>query len=441
MSDRKIYVLDTSVLLHNPQAMFSFQDNEIVLPIIVLDEVDKFKRGSQEVNRNARVVIKNIDKLREQGNIEEGVPLGKDGILKIAIKSNNIDLLPAGFQTNHDNLIIATALAIKKNQPEKKVVMVSKDINMRVKAQALGLKSEDYRADKVNLDELYTGEDFCQISDEEMALFYEKGYYELHNASYYTNQYITLGTPTNKKALGRYDKESNRINLLKDLKGDVFGIKSMNKEQRFALDMLLDDSILLVTMLGKAGTGKTILALAAGLQKVLNDKVYRKMSVYRPLIPMGKDIGYLPGKEGEKLSPWMHPIFDNLEFLLSSYSTTGKKTSTEGKLDSLITSKLVEIASLTFIRGRSLPQQYLIIDEAQNLTPHEAKTIITRAGEGTKIVLTGDAYQIDNPYLDSTSNGLTFIVEKFKDQKIYAHITLTKGERSALAELAANLLH
>ncbi len=440
MSDRKIYVLDTSVLLHNPQALFSFQDNEIVLPIIVLDEVDNFKRGSQEVNRNARVVIKNIDKLREQGNIEEGVPLGKDGILKIAIKSNNFDLLPAGFQANHDNLIIATALAIRKNNPEKKVIMVSKDINMRVKAQALGLKSEDYRADKVNLDELYTGEDFCQISDEEMALFYEKGYHEPVNVSYYTNQYITVGTPTNKKALGRYDRESNRINLLKDLKNDVFGIKSMNKEQRFALDMLLDDSVLLVTMLGKAGTGKTILALAAGLQKVLNDKVYRKMSVYRPLIPMGKDIGYLPGKEGEKLSPWMHPIFDNLEFLLSSY-TTSKKTSMESKLDSLITSKLVEIASLTFIRGRSLPQQYLIIDEAQNLTPHEAKTIITRAGEGTKIVLTGDAYQIDHPYLDSTSNGLTFIVEKFKDQKIYAHITLTKGERSPLAELAANLLH
>jgi PhoH-like ATPase len=375
MSDRKIYVLDTSVLLHNPQAMFSFQDNEIVLPIIVLDEVDKFKRGSQEVNRNARVVIKNIDKLREQGNIEEGVPLGKDGIFKIAIKSNNFDLLPAGFQANHDNLIIATALAIKKENPEKKVIMVSKDINMRVKAQALGLKSEDYRADKVNLDELYTGEDLCQITDEEMAIFYEKGYHEPNNVSYNTNQYITVGTPTNKKALGRYDRESNRINLLKDLKNDVFGIKSMNKEQRFALDMLLDDSVLLVTMLGKAGTGKTILALAAGLQKVLNDKVYRKMSVYRPLIPMGKDIGYLPGKEGEKLSPWMHPIFDNLEFLLTSY-TTSKKTSIESKLDSLITSKLVEIASLTLIRGIKSAQQYLIIDEDRTLPPMKQKQLL-----------------------------------------------------------------
>jgi len=440
LNNRKIYVLDTSVLLHNAQALFSFENNEIVLPLIVLDEVDRFKRGSEEVHRNARKAIKNIDKLREQGNIEEGVPLGYDGIFKIAIKSNHHKYIPEGFQTNNDNLIIATALEVKKNNPERKVVLVSKDINMRVKAQALGLNSEDYRADKVNLDELYTGQDIYHINDEDMSLFYDRGEIAISSdISYFPNQFIVLESPFNKKALGRYDGERHRIILLKDMKNDVFGIRALNKEQRFALEMLLDDKILLVTMLGKAGTGKTILALAAGLQKVLNEKLYRKMSVYRPLIPMGKDIGYLPGKEEEKLTPWMHPIFDNLEFLLSSIPSN-KKMSPESKLDNLISSKIVEISSLTFIRGRSLPQQYLIIDEAQNLTPHEAKTIITRAGEGTKIVLAGDAYQIDHPYLDSTSNGLTFIIEKFKNENISAHITLVKGERSTLAELAANIL-
>lgn len=440
MNNRKVFVLDTSVLLHDPGALFSFENNEIVLPLVVLEEVDKFKRGSEEVNRNARLVIKSIDKLREQGNIELGVPLGKDGILKISIKLHYQEFLPQGFQANNDNLIIATALEVKRNTPERKVILVSKDINMRVKAQALGLNSEDYRADKINLEELYTGEITLNITDEEIGQFYHNGEMPLpEGVECFSNQFVYLETPLNKKALGRYNSDKNTIHLLKDLKYEVFGIRSLNREQRFALNLLLDDNILLVTMLGKAGTGKTILALAAGLQKVINEHVYRKMSVYRPLIPMGKDIGYLPGKEEEKLTPWMHPIFDNMEFLLSE-SISNKKVPVETQLKNLVDSNQVEISALTFIRGRSLPHQYLIIDEAQNLTPHEAKTIITRAGEGTKIVLTGDAYQIDHPYLDSTSNGLTYIVEKFKNQKVAGHITLSKGERSSLAEIASNLL-
>ena len=440
MNERKIYVLDTSVLLHDPNTLFSFENNEIVLPIIVLDEVDKFKKGSEEVNRNARLVIKSIDRLREEGNIEKGVPLGSDGILKIAVKANSHNLLPKGFQENNDNFIIATALEIKNTNLDKKVVLVSKDINMRVKAQALGLKSEDYRADKINIDELYTGQEICEISDEELSTLYQEGEIDLiENIFYYPNQFVYLKSPGGGKALGRYYEKKNKIGILKDLKHEVSGIRPLNKEQRFALNLLLDDNISLVTMVGKAGTGKTLLALAAGLQKVTNEKVYRKMSVYRPLIPMGRDIGYLPGKQEEKLTPWMNPIFDNLEFLLTQ-SSIGKKGKSEAKLKSLFDNGIVEISALTFIRGRSLPYQYLIIDEAQNLTPHEAKTIITRAGKGTKIVLTGDAYQIDHPYLDSTSNGLTFIIEKFKEHSIAGHITLTRGERSHLAELASNIL-
>lgn len=436
-SNSKIYVLDTSTLLHDPQTLFAFGNNELVLPLIVLDEVDRFKRGSQEVNRNARLVIKSLDHLREQGNIEKGVPLEGGGALKIAVRSNYKEFLPQGFQDSNDNLIIATALELKKNNPDKKVLMVSKDINMRVKAQALGLVAEDYKADKINLDELYTGQDVCSVTDDQIAQFYKQGELVIPNSGYFHNQFIFLEGPT-KKALGRCDKD--RIVPLRDFSGETYGIRPLNKEQRFALELLLDDSILLVTMLGKAGTGKTILALAAGLQKVLNEKIYRKLSVYRPLVPMGQDIGYLPGKEEDKLGPWMRPIFDNLEFLLSEPSSGSKKVNVDSKLEMLIDSKIVEISALTFIRGRSLPQQFVIIDEAQNLTPHEAKTIITRAGERTKIVLTGDAYQIDHPYLDSTSNGLTFIIEKFKGQKIAGHITLVKGERSPLAELAANLL-
>jgi len=439
-SKRKIYVLDTSVLLHDPNTLFSFENNEIVLPIIVLDEVDKFKKGSEEVNRNARLAIKSIDSLRTAGDIEKGVPLGEDGILKIAVKLSSNNLLPRGFSENNDNLIIATALEVKKTHPRRKVVLVSKDINMRVKAQALGLNSEDYRADKINLEELYTGQEICEVTDEELGLFYKDREIDLiENIFYYPNQYVYLKSPSGKKALGRYCDNKKKITLLRDLKYDVFGIKPLNKEQRFAMDLLLDDKILLVTMVGKAGTGKTIIALAAGLQKVLNEKIYRKMSVYRPLIPMGRDIGYLPGKQEDKLSPWMHPIFDNLELFLTE-ATLGKKVKAETRLQGLLDTGVLEISALTFIRGRSLPYQYLIIDEAQNLTPHEAKTIITRAGEGTKIILTGDAYQIDHPYLDSTSNGLTFIIDKFKEQEIAGHITLSKGERSPLAELASNIL-
>lgn len=441
MEEKKIYVLDTSVLLHDPRTLFSFKENEVVLPLVVLDEVDKFKKGSEEVNRNARLVIKSIDRLRGKGDFENGFPLENEGLLKIAVISNYKKYLPEGFSQIRDNYIIAAALELNEKYPDRKVVLVSKDINMRVKGQALGLISEDYRADKVNLDDLYTGQKTYEINDDEIDIFYRTGELEISNGvSFSPNQFVFLKSPMGKKGMGRYDKATNSIFLLKEMKYDVFGIRALNKEQRFAFDMLLDDRILLVTMVGKAGTGKTILALAAGLQKVLNEKVYRKMSVYRPLIPMGRDIGYLPGKEEEKLSPWMHPIFDNLEYLLSESSAGNKKYKLETKVQSLQDAGLLEISALTFIRGRSLPHQYLVIDEAQNLTPHEAKTIITRAGEGTKIILTGDAYQIDNPYLDSTSNGLTYIIEKFKSEKLAAHITLVKGERSSLAELASNIL-
>jgi PhoH-like ATPase len=446
---KKIFVLDTSVLLHSPETLRSFKDNDIVIPITVLDELDKFKKGSMEVNRNARLIIKEFDRLREEHHNLNCVPLGTGGTLSVTVQFDTDKLsrnLPEGLLSSNDNRILATAIEIKRRDQTKPVILVTKDINMRVKANALGLQAEDYLADKVNLEELYTGQRILKVPAEVVSSFYKDrrvcrdaipGVERL-----FANEYIMLENEENPSntALARYDAELGECVPLIDTKMEVWGIKPLNREQRYAMDMLLNDKIPLVTLLGKAGTGKTLLAIAAGLQKTANEKLYRKLLIFRPLVPMGRDIGYLPGREEEKLAPWMAPIFDNLEFLLAGYGPNTKKGDIEGKLDYLFDTKLVDIKALTFIRGRSLPYQYIVIDEAQNLTPHEAKTVITRAGEGSKIILTGDAYQIDHPYLDSTSNGLTFIIERFKDQSMAGHITLQKGERSPLAELAATIL-
>lgn len=443
---KKTYILDTSVLLHSADSINSFEDNEIVVPIVVLDEIDKFKKGSMEVNRNARYVIKSIDQMREQGNITEGIALNNGGTFRVAMDLNTeavSRLLPDGFDKSNDNRILAYALAIKKTSKHP-VYLVSKDINMRVKADAIGLEAQDYKADKVNLQELYSGHTELYVTEEDISNFYRDKYYEGDFSELYPNEYVTLinsANPSNT-AIGRFDADRGQIvTLLADRKMEVWNLYPRNREQRFALDMLLNDGIQLVTLLGKAGTGKTLLALAAGLQKVVNDKLYRKLNVYRPIVPMGRDIGYLPGREEEKIHPYMHPIYDNLEYLLhEELNKDGKKVGGGATFHYLRESQQLDVKALTFIRGRSLPYQIILVDEAQNLTPHEAKTIITRAGEGTKIILTGDAYQIDHPYLDSTSNGLIHIIERFKDQKIAGHITLQKGERSDLAELASIIL-
>ena len=445
---RKIYLLDTSVLLHRPESIYSFGENRVVIPIVVLDELDSFKRGSMQINRNARRVISMFDELRQKGRIFDGVELDNGGTLEVDTvdeKSSRVHL-PSGFEKSADNHILATAVGIKLESPEKKVILVTKDINMRVKAEALGLLAEDYKADQiVEPSEMYTGHAEVMVSQEMLDQFYRDKTLPVNGAlaedgrRFFANQFLMLvcKEAPSVTALARYD--GHNIELLRDPRHDIWGIRPLNREQRYAVEVLLDDNIPLVTLAGKAGTGKTILAIAAGLQKVVNDKIYRRLSVYRPVVPMGRDIGYLPGSEQEKLAPWMQPVYDNLEFLLNE-GGGDKKNRGSSKMDYLIDSNVLDIRALTYIRGRSLPHQFIIVDEAQNLTPHEVKTIVTRVGHGTKLALTGDPYQIDSPYLDSTSNGLTHVVERFREQKIAAHITLQKGERSALAELASEIM-
>ena len=443
----KIYLLDTSVLLHRPESIFSFGKNNVVIPIVVLDELDTFKRGSMQINRNARRIISMFDELRSRGPIFSGVKLDGGGNLKVDTVDERCikQTLPSGFEKNADNHILATAVGIKNENPDTKVVLVTKDINMRVKAEALGLQAEDYKADQiVDPAEMYTGQAEVRVSQKLIDQFYKDKTLpvdgllsEEGGINFYPNQFLMLICKESPSvtALAKYD--GNNLELLRDPRHDIWGIRPLNREQRYAVEVLLDDNISLVTLAGKAGTGKTILAIAAGLQKVVNDKIYRRLSIYRPVVPMGRDIGYLPGTEQEKLAPWMQPIYDNLEFLLNEGD---KKSRGSSKLDYLVDSNVLDIRALTYIRGRSLPHQFIIVDEAQNLTPHEVKTIVTRAGHDTKLVLTGDPYQIDSPYLDATSNGLTHVVERFRDQKIAAHVTLQKGERSALAELASEIM-
>lgn len=442
----KTYLLDTSVLLHRPESIFSFGEHDVVVPIVVLDELDNFKKGSLEINRNARHIIGLFDDLRSRGTVSQGIQLETGGNLKVDVEyiRKAGREMPPGFGNNVDNLILATAVGIKKDNPKRKVVLVTKDINMRVKAEALGLVAEDYRADQiVDIEELYTGHRDIKVDPDLIAQVYDERELDiealnLNGTQLYPNQFVMLTNreTTSVTALTQFDGE--RLHLLREPRHDIWGIRPLNREQRYAMEVLLDDSIPLVTLAGKAGTGKTILAIAAGLQKVVNDKIYRRLSVYRPVVPMGRDIGFLPGTEQEKLTPWMQPIFDNLEYLLNEGDRGSKKSS--GRLDYLIDSNVLDIGALTYIRGRSLPQQFIVVDESQNLTPHEVKTIITRAGHGTKLVFTGDPYQIDSPYLDATSNGLTHVVERFRGQRMAAHVTLVKGERSPLAELASTLM-
>jgi PhoH-like ATPase len=323
------------------------------------------------------------------------------------------------------------------------VVLVTKDTNLRIKADALGIRAEDYETDRVTLDELYSGETELTVTPEEIEEFYARGELAVSasNTALFPNQFVLLKSSANpsQTALGRFNRQKNAFAHIANTKHGIWGINARNKQQQFALDLLLNDDIRLVTLVGKAGTGKTLLALAAGLEKTIELRAYQRLVVSRPVFPLGKDIGFLPGDIEEKLRPWMQPIRDNLDFLMGTSPAVARGKSRKD-LQSFFDLGMIEVEPLTYIRGRSMPNQYLIVDEAQNLTPHEIKTIITRAGEGTKVVLTGDPYQIDNPYIDSSSNGLTFVVERFKEEPISGHITLVKGERSDLAELAATLL-
>ena len=440
---KKIFIVDTNVILHDPTAILRFEDNEIVLPIAVIEELDRFKKQPEMTGRNAREVSRTLDQLRQQGHLTTGVELSNGGSLRVALSDRDtLKKLPLELSGDvADNAILAVGMQCKQ-KCQCPVVVVSKDTNLRIKADALGLHAEDYETDKVDVEDLYTGTTEVFVSAEQIAEFFQTGSVTLER-EFLPNQDITLVDKLNPShtALGMAQGKSSKIvPLVESPKLGVSRIQPRNREQRFALNLLLQDSIKLVTLVGKAGTGKTLLAIAAGLQKVADEKLYTRLLISRPVVPMGKDIGFLPGDVNEKLTPWMQPLYDNFDLIFGTQDTKEKPGHWRRGHEELIEMGLLQIEPLTYIRGRTIPQQFLIIDEAQNLTPHEVKTIITRAGEGTKIVLTGDPDQIDNPYIDAASNGLTYVVERFKYEPLAGHITLAKGERSGLAERAAALL-
>ncbi len=439
-SNVKRIVLDTNVILFDAQAIFKFKDAFIYIPITVIEEIDTFKRELGENGRNARQFSRFIDVLRANGSLSEGVKLDKcNGTLIITTDNYTQNLDKLLDPEKADSRILATAIHLQAHHRNDNVELVSKDINLRIKADVFGVIAKDYEPDSVSMDEFYSGYMDIEVDAEAIEEFYQKKQLKGLDQKFMFNQYIVMKDRTNPNhsAIGRFSPQHEAIVPLIHLNESVWGIFPRNVEQSFALDCLLNDEILMVSLVGKAGTGKTIIALAAGLAKTLDEGRYRKLLVSRPIFPMGRDIGYLPGDVEQKLNPWMQPIFDNVEYLMGADSSHKKAA---GRAQELINQGMLNIEPLTYIRGRSIPNQYLIVDEAQNLTPHEIKTIVTRAGQGTKIILTGDNFQIDNPYIDSGNSGLTHAVERFKGQPIAAHVTLTKGERSELAELASNLL-
>ena len=438
---KKLFVLDTNVLLHDPRALFSFEENDVVIPIYVIEEIDNFKKDLSELGRNARQVARNLDDLRHEGVLSEGVPTPNGGKVKVAITNR---VLPPELASSNkvDNQILAVALECHEKAQKSHdctTIFVTKDVNLRIRADALGLVVEDYDAERTDISELYSGVIDLDVSGDDIDTFYRTGQLALPDPYYYPNQFVYLRDPANSShsALGKVDLDNLCVEPLIKHKDGMWGIRPRNKEQSFAADILMNDQIKMVTLVGKAGTGKTLLAIAAGLQKVTEENAYQRLLISRPIFPLGKDIGYLPGDVEEKLTPWMQPIFDNVEFLMGLSRSERKSGRSYHELLDL---GVLEIEPLTYIRGRSIPNQFMIVDEAQNLTPHEVKTIISRVGDNTKIILTGDPYQIDNPYVDSTNNGLVHAVNRFRQERIAGHVTLSKGERSELAELATNLL-
>ena len=438
---KKNYVLDTNVLLHDPRAINRFEDNDVIIPIYVIEEVDQFKREGTERGRNARQIARLLDDLREKGSLAKGVLLESGGLLRVAVPSKRPELESAIDHAAMDAAILQCAFDVREQDGGRPTVFVTMDTNLRIRADALGMAAETYENTRVEVDRLDTGLKDVVVETNAIDLFFEEGRLPLEEEGLHANLCVLLRDKASAThtALGRWDAAKKEVVALRTPREGVMGVRPRNKEQSYALDLLLDENIRLVTLVGKAGTGKTLLAIAAGLKKTLEDGVYTRMLVSRPVMPLGRDIGYLPGDVDEKLNPWMQPIFDNLEFLFSSGGTKSNGRGSRGFLE-LLESGTIQVEPLTYIRGRSLPNQYLIVDEAQNLTPHEVKTIASRIGEGTKLVLTGDIGQIDNPYVDHASNGLSVLADRFKRERVAGHVVLAKGERSELAELAANLL-
>ncbi len=433
----KSFVLDTNVLLHDPDSIFAFKDNKVVIPLTVIEELDNFKKLNDERGRGARLISRILDELRVKGKLSQGVPLKNGGSLVIEMV-HKVEFPEEFTVSKSDHQILSIALYLK--QKGENVIFITKDINLRIKAEILDITTQDYEKSKVKMDEIYKGWREIKVSSDKIDKFYKNGKIEISKLlELYPNEFVFLKDEagSSKSALGKYSPDIKAVQPLFHINSQPWGLKPLNIEQRFAFELLLCNEISLVTLIGLPGAGKTLLALAAGLHKTVEERQFRRLYIARPIIPMGKDIGFLPGTKEEKLSSWMGAINDNLEFLMDKGHEDPK---VDEKIDYLFSSGQIEVDSLTYIRGRSLPKQYIIIDDAQNLTPHEIKTIISRAGTGTKIVLTGDPYQIDNPYLDASSNGLTYLVERFKGQSVYGHLMFSKSERSVLAALSSELL-
>jgi len=432
----KTFILDTNVLIHDPESILKFPRNRVVIPLTVLEELDKMKRLMNELGKNSRAVFRLLDSLPKigKGNFHRGIELDNGSVVSIMLELKPEKAYDLPLAGSPDNRIIMSAYLLQ--EMGQRVVFVSKDFAARIKAEAIGLEAEDYENLKFSYDALYQGFRELQTSKHNIDLFFKDGKLALNPEGEppRPNEYFVVTSPENSSAIAKYDAKEKALLPLVQAQ-NIWGMRPRNMEQRCAADLLLRDDIKLVTLIGPAGTGKTLLALACGLKKVFDDGVYTRILVSRPIVPLGRDIGYLPGTKEEKLFHWMQPIYDNLEYLCSLSGNDPQEA-----LQYVMGSKKIEMEAVTYIRGRSLPNMYIIVDEAQNLTPHEIKTIVSRAGEGTKVVLTGDATQIDNPYLDKNSNGLTYLVGTFNNEPLYGQMFLSKTERSPLAAKAAEIL-
>ncbi len=435
---RKSFVLDTNVLLHDPDSIKKFVGSDVIIPLAVLEELDTMKRLSDEIGKNARHVMRYIDSLKrkEEGNLTDGVSI-ENGIkvkIHVEMKLPEKKTFPLPLDRITNKILFVAFLLKEKGE---QVVIVSKDFVTRVKAESIGLEAEDYENLKFSYENIYRGYRKIEVPKRDIDQFYKDNSISLDIKDFFPNEYCILTCPEQSSAVCKFNPQTKKLEPLLKISKDVWGIHPLNIEQKCAMDLLLRDDIKLITLIGPAGTGKTLMALASGMRKVFDEGLYTKILVSRPIVPLGKDIGYLPGTKEEKLYHWMQPIYDNLEFLCQSSSGVGNGADAQ---QWILDSKKLEMEAVTYIRGRSLPKMWIIIDEAQNLTPHEVKTIISRAGKETKVILTGDPTQIDNPYLDKDSNALTYTVGKMRDYPIYGQMFLERTERSELAAIAAEIM-
>jgi len=428
------YILDTNILLHNPDSLSSFGDADIIIPFTVIEELDNRKRGLDEIGKNARHVTRQLDALRETGSLSNGVKLPNGGTLKIELNNTDLKNIPITDIRKYDNKILAVAYNLNKKY--NNVIFLTNDLNLRIKADVLGITAQEFYSNKINHKRLYNETETLYLESSDIDKFYKNKRLGV-SIEAYPNEFFTLKSTDENSHCGLAKYINNTLYPLKYENENVFDLKAKNKEQKFALELLMDPNIKIVMLLGSAGSGKTILSLATGLELVINQDYYSKLLVTRPIVPMGNDIGYLKGTKEEKLRPWFSAIYDNMEFLFSGNNS--KKRSNQ-LIDELLDFGRVDLECLTYMRGRSIPNQFIICDETQNISYHMVKTLLTRVGEGTKIILTGDPEQIDSPYLDSTSNGLSVVVEKLKNIDFAGHVTLLKSERSEVAEICARLL-